>query len=253
MVNDTFSSLRIRRSDESEKLDRSRLGRSSGGAPAFVGRVVASPTPAILPSRYFAVHPVSVLGTEIEAGSPDFIVDPSTTVLVCILGSNPPAVGDDLICRFIGHRWIAEPRRIGTGGTGGGGAIPGCVCVNIPAVLTMTPGTFCGNVFQTCTLRWGPTPADLASLPLGANCYLSDEQFYHDLSQTYYRWYLECRTAFFGVRRAFLPAGGGGPYLDATFFLWSIGVTGNGCTPFLLSNGQIYPGGDARCILTISE
>jgi len=120
-------------------------------------------------------------------------------------------------------------------------------------VLRMVPNAFCGQLFQACTLRYGPKPAELADLPLGAYCFLSDESFYDDLTQSYYRWYLACNASFFGIRRAFLPANGDGAFLDATMFVWAIGIGGSVCTPFRLDGGQIFPGGFAQCQVVISE
>lgn len=137
------------------------------------------------------------------------------------------------------------------------GSIPGCLCTAIPGTLNMITEADCENVFQNCTLQWGPTPPELAELPLGSHCFLSNESFYHDLFQSYYRWHLFCGVALFGVKRAFLPTTQGGPFLDATFYAWTIGLAGNTCNagavPFELNVGRIFPGGNPACQLVIHE
>ena len=142
------------------------------------------------------------------------------------------------------------------GGSGpgppGSGSIPGCACSTIPSPLSVTPGIYCEGVFQACTLQWGPKPAEFNNLPIEAMCFLSVELFYNSLAQAYYRWHLSCNSSSFGIRRVFYPTDDGGPFLDGTFFSWSVGVPGNACSPFLLSNGGIFPGGDPRCTLIIA-
>jgi hypothetical protein len=45
----------------------------------------------------------------------------------------------------------------------------------------------------------------------------------------------------------------GSPYRDTIRYRWLAGYAGNTCSPFLLSNGQIFSGGDASGVVTISE
>src|SRR5689334_13529725 len=108
--------------DEFARLLGSPLARPAsesgppGGAdrgthsPAFVGRVFAQTAVPTSVNRVFLVHPVTVLGSEQEGGPGSLVVDTSTTVAVYVIGLQAPVVGDDLICRFVSHRWVAEGR-----------------------------------------------------------------------------------------------------------------------------------------------
>jgi len=129
--------------------------------------------------------------------------------------------------------------------------IPGCFCKAIPSVLRVVPNAFCSQVFQACTLRWGPRPAGLDHIGLGAYCFLSDESFYHDFHQVYYRWHLSCDVYNFGIRRLFLWGDGSGG-LDSTLAVWSIGFYGSTCSPFRLNSAIVYPGGGYLCEISIS-
>ena len=107
--------------------------------------------------------------------------------------------------------------------------------------------------FQVCTLQWGPTPAEFASLSLGANCFLSTQVFNDPFTGGTFRYNLSCDTVFFLLSRVYEPTSFGPAYHDSAIYTWRIGDPGNSCSPFLLSSGNIYPGGDNRCVVTISE
>lgn len=243
-----------------DEIERIRLGISDPRSAIsttpritkILGKVV-TPGVTIGLNKFVTMQPVHIVGDETE-GATSTLENAGETMIAMWLGPKTPTVGDMAVVSRVDYRWITGRQNQG-GGSGPpiGGGIPGCLCTAIPLTLTMTPGGFCGNVFDACTLQWGPTPPELAELPLGTECFLSNESFYHNLFESYYRWHLFCYAALFGVKRAFLPTTQGGPFLDATFFAWTIGLPGNHCTPFLLSNGRIFPGGDPRCVLTIAE
>ena len=64
---------------------------------------------------------------------------------------------------------------------------------------------------------------------------------------------MSCDTVFFRLSRVYEPTDFGPAYHDSAIYNWQIGASGNSCSPFLLSIGNIYPGGDNRCVVTISE
>ncbi len=251
-MRDLFSPIRYRQGRDAADATRPATGRGPGQFPSFVGRVTANPVLPVGTNRYYSVHPVAVFGVEGEGNLATLMPDTSTTVLVCVIGPKAPAVNDDLVCRFVGNRWVAE--RFGAKGNGDGGAtIRGCACVTIPTVLHMSVSGPCEGVFQPCVIQYGPTPANLSGLNLGANCFLSTTTFVDDFSGIGYRYNLQCDTIFFRLSRVYLPSAYGGAFHDSSIYSWSIGQPGNTCHPFLLSTGYIYPGGNTNCIVTISE
>ena len=250
-MRDLYSQIRLSQARDAIDGASRPTGRGPGQFPSFVGRVVANPR---LPSglnQYYSVNPVAILGVEGEGNAASLVPDTTTTVLVCVLGTATPAIGDDLVCRFSGSRWVAE--HFGGRSGGGGASIPGCACVSIPATLHMNASGPCDGVFQPCVLQYGPTPGDLSNINLGANCFLSTGTFVDDFSGLTYRYNFECDTIFFRLSRVYLPGASGGAFHDSSIYSWSIGQPGNSCSPFLLSSGYIYPGGNINCIVTVSE
>jgi hypothetical protein len=252
-MHDLFSPLRTRLDRDGSELSRRPVGPRPGGQPAFVGQVVANPQLPTATNAYYSVNPVSILGIEGEGNAPVLLVDTATTVLVCVLGTKAPSLGDNLICRYEGNRWVAE--RYGSIDPGSGGAsIPGCACTTIPQTLHMsTSGPCDSGTFQPCVLQYGPTPSEFSGLGLGANCFLSTQSFTDPYTGTLFRYSLACNTVFFQLSRIYLATGSGGAYHDSTIYSWSIGLGGNTCTPFLLSNGYIFSGGNPNCLVTISQ
>lgn len=257
MIDDELTTLRRRLEDLDREIERKTVSRTLEPRTGLFQVYDTGSMPTGAP-KFYLTHPTTVAGTETE-GSTGTPTATSAMIPVLFLGQ-APSVGDIVAARQIGGYWIAE-RGAGGGGSGppgpGRGTIPGCLCTEIPVILQMTVGLFCEPVFQPCTLAWGPKPAEFADLPLGENCFLSVESFYHDLSQAYYRWYLQCNTGFFGIRRAFLPNEHGGAFLDAILFAWTVGQPGNTCgTPptrsdFALTNGQGFPGINPQCDVEI--
>src|SRR4051794_33407826 len=131
MTDDSYARLRARR-------DRPSGPRDSPGAPsqspALVGQVFASRAVPTTTGCFYSVYPVSVLGTEGESNPGSLTVDTNASVLVYVTGGRPPVAGDALICRFIGHRWVADPLVR----SGSGIVIAGCACASIPNVLHMS-------------------------------------------------------------------------------------------------------------------
>ena len=254
-MRDLDPTLRPRQARDASEVARRPIGTSPAGQPSFVGRVVADAHQPTASGYYYLVNPVSVVGSEAEGGSPALLPDTTTTALVCVIGTRAPSSGDDLICRFVENRWVAErygatppppPPPTPT--------IPGCTCTSIPATLHMSSSGPCvPSDFQTCTIQWGPTPTEFTSLGLGANCFLSTQVFNDPFTGGTFRYNLGCDTVYFRLSRVYEPSSFGPAYHDSAIYTWQISSPGNSCSPFLLSSGTIYPGGDSRCFVTISE
>lgn len=138
----------------------------------------------------------------------------------------------------------------GTGG-GGTGSFPGCTCATPPATLTMTDVGACG-VFNDCTILYGPTPAGLTPLSLGTNSYLSTDEFADPQTGDMFRYYLSCFGSIIRLSRVFETSIYGSPFLDSVLYTWTIGISGNTCSPFALTNGSIFFGGDPTCDVEIT-
>lgn len=138
----------------------------------------------------------------------------------------------------------------GTGG-GGTGVLLGCICATPPATLTMTDVGACG-VFNDCTILYGPTPAGLTPLSLGTNSYLSTDEFADPQTGDMFRYYLSCFGSIIRLSRVFETSIYGSPFLDSVLYTWTIGISGNTCSPFALTNGSIFFGGDPTCDVEIT-
>jgi hypothetical protein len=249
--------LRLRLDRDAAALARRTVGLAPSGQPAFVGRVVSDAKQPTVTGAYYLVNPVSVLGAEAEGVPAALVADATRTALLCVIGTQSPSPGDDLICRFVGNRWVAE--RYGATSPPPPpppppATIPGCSCAAIPTTLTMSSSGPCvvGD-FQPCTIAWQPTPPEFSGLGLGANCFLSTATFVDPFSGGTFRYHLGCGGAYLSLNRVYEPSPDGTAYSDSTIYTWMIGASGNSCSPFLLSNGTIYPGGNNQCHVTISE
>jgi len=225
-------------------------GRSSGAAPAFLGKVV-SVAANLGVGKFFMASPATVTGPEAEGGA-GAVADSTPKVPVYLLGPGVPATGDYLICRFVDYRWVAERG-------GGGGAVgpppivlQSCFCP-VPAALKMTsanPGCNYG-MFNSCTITYQATPDWAAGLGLGPMIFLSDEKFLDSNSQSYFYYYMWCQYNQFSLTRLYPTSPYGSPYRDALLYSWLLGSYGNVCDPFRLDGGKPYPGSDQSCLVMI--
>jgi hypothetical protein len=219
--------------------------------PVLVGRVFANPTVPTSTGTFFSLNPVDVTGAEAEGGTGALSVDTSRSFLVYVVGSKAPVAGDLLICRFVGHRWVASRM----GGKSGGVTVPGCPCQTSPTTLTMSSSEPDSNnqILQSATLQYGTTPLELAALGLSAASYLSTTTFTDTATGDQFWYYLSCFLGYYALTRLYAESAYGSPYRDIVIYRWLIGASGNSCEPFLLANGTIFPGGDPSCVVTISE
>ncbi len=228
---------------------------SGGGVPAFVGRVTSLAS-NIKVGSFLMVQPMMVLGPEIEGGSGDFTSVGSTRVPVYLLGPGVPSTGDDLVCKFVDNRWVAERSNGSGSGTGGIGTIPSCFCTAIPITLTMTSASPTCNygMFQSCTIQYQPVPAVYAALDLGSSAFISVESFADAMAGgALFQYLLLCQYNQFSLTRIYATSPYGSPWEDAILYTWFVGSYGNTCSPFHLDNGAAYPGSDAGCFVTIDQ
>ncbi len=260
-MRDLEYSLRPRQDRDAAEIVRRAVGLGPAGQPAFVGRIVADVKQPTAPGYYYLVNPVAVLGLEVEGMTATLVADATRTALVCVIGTKGPSAGDDLVCRFVENRWVAErdcaapppppppppPANI-----------PGCTCSAAPATLTLSGSGPCvPSDFQACTIAWQATPSWASGLALGSSCFLSTARFLDPFTGGYFYYNLNCSAIYFHLSRVYDGTTDygftGTPYQDATIYTWRIGDPGNSCSPFLLSSGTIYPGGNIACVVTISE
>ncbi|GAC1321998.1 MAG: hypothetical protein NVSMB14_16910 [Isosphaeraceae bacterium] len=244
-----FSRLRDRFDAE---IPRSTQLRSGAKSPAIVGQIFAQSSLPNATGRFFAAHPVDVLGQESEGQPGAFRPNLGATFFVDVIGSRVPSVGDLLVCRFVGDRWVAESS---FAAMPPGVNLSGCSCLGLPTTLYMTSANpSCnGGMFQSCTIVYQTTPVVYSALNLGAQCFLSSQSFI-DLNNNTFQYYFYCQGNQFNLGRVYASSLYGSPYLDPARYIWKIGSTspGNTCWPLLLTNGQIFVGGDSTCSVTIS-
>jgi hypothetical protein len=133
--------------------------------------------------------------------------------------------------------------------------IPTCFCDPVPSHLTMTSADPLCNfgMFQSCKIVYGPTPPEYSTLNLGTNSFLSDKSFPDQIARgALFRYLLVCQFNQFNLSRVYITSPYGSPYRDGILYTWITGLPGNTCSPFLLGNGQAFPGSDGSCGVTIS-
>lgn len=143
-----------------------------------------------------------------------------------------------------------------------GGPCPGladCPCDNLPTTLYMTssaPGSNDG-ILQSSTLVYGPGPswAGLPGLPaLGywsPGTFVSTEPI---MGGSPFYYVFVCYQSYYALRRAYQTTPIGSPFLDVIRYSWVVGIQGNTCGPPVnFPAGQIFPGGDPSCVVSISS
>lgn len=217
----------------------------------MVGRVInGGSRPSSVPAVYL-VNPVTIGGPETEDAVASRTPNPDIRIPVNCYGPTVPALGDDLDCFYVGHRWVST-RRLGGGGPPTG-TLLGCVCPHPPATLPMTvaSGTCSDGRFYSTTLTYKPTPPDLGALQLGGSCYLSDDSFPDPQTGDYFFYFMSCFSSVVRISRVFPTSIYGSPFLDSVIYFWTLGFPGNTCTPFYLSKGTVFAGGDPNCKVII--
>jgi len=250
-----FERLRIAQSQR----NWSDAEAGSDALPSFLGRVVSTGT-NLKDGHFCKVVPTTVLGNEQEGASGVFTdstggtasLATTATIFVYLLGSFQPTTGDYLVCRFVDHRWVAETSGAGSGPGPGGVLIPTCFCA-VPPYLQMTSAYPQCNygMFQSCSLAYGPPPPSMVALGFQNNVFTSAQTFLDPITQSNFYYYLNCRNNQFILTRVFPTSPFGSPYRDGILYTWTVGGSGNTCTPFRLLNGSAYPGSDATCSVSI--
>lgn len=176
--------------------------------------------------------------------------DTAQTLLVAWMGAEKPPADRPVILHPVGEYYVAGLTRKAVE-VPTGAVITGCQCTSIPVTLYMIPNNaiYNGGMFKPCTIVYGDTPPEYATLALGTKSFLSVESFIDQIGDTY-RYFFTCVNDRFTLTRVY--AGGGSPFRDTTRFTWVITATGNACNPFLLTNGTVYQGGDTRSQITIT-
>ena len=250
-----------------DRLDFERLrgaalnpGRSGSfgqgdALPAMLGRII-SVQAKVKPGQFCRVAPAEVLGVEGEGGLGVFADQVQAAnappVLVYLLGSFVPAVGDYLVCRFVDHRWVAET----SGGTivhgSSGILLPSCFCMVPPSLQMISASPDCNyQMFQSCTLRYGPPPPAMVEFGYTGNVFTSSTC--HDpLTNSDFFYYFWCQYNQFFLTRIFPTSPFGSPYRDGILYTWIVGGYGNTCDPFQLEQGSPFPGSDLTCSVSIT-
>jgi hypothetical protein len=137
--------------------------------------------------------------------------------------------------------------------------IPGCTaCVTTPAILVqVNRNPACNpaggtNYFPNLVYRYGTTPAGYAALSLGASSFLSESSF-KDQNGDVHRWYFTCTAGSYTIQRVYLTSIFGSPFKDSIRYTWPLNRPANTCSPFALTDGVIYSGGDAGCDIEVYE
>lgn len=246
--------------DDLERLRLAQAAREIGddapqaGQDRFVGKVLSSGA-SLAVGKFALVRPQILLGTEVEGGtiSATNAGDGTASVPVLMLGPGLPATNDLVLARHVDHRWVAK-RKGSSGGGGGTGTLAGCSCAHPPAVLTLTASSEgCSNgLFHSCTITYKTVPSSLGPLRLGSSAYLGDTSFVDTQTGDSYYYYLSCFGSVIRLSRVFPTSIFGSPFLDSVIYVWTIGLSGNTCSPFSLTNGAVFSGGDPTCVLTLT-
>ena len=150
----------------------------------------------------------------------------------------PPTVGDDLVCRFVGHRWVADRMTAGSSTV----TIPGCTCVDFPSTLnqTVTVADASGTLLP-CVYTNQPAP-DWLVWPQPTT-FLSPK-LVEPLTNSTYSYQFYCLVGYYVVRKVYwpdvqFPSGRVGPPVWRFF---PSSLFGNSCSPFRMVNGAALAG-----------
>jgi hypothetical protein len=142
---------------------------------------------------------------------------------------------------------------VGNGtGSGSGISLFGCACTSIPSTLTVTLSGPCDSIFNDCTLQYGTTPSAFSAVGLGASCFLSTASFTDAQTGLTFYYHFRCDRIFMRLSRIFVASSYSSAFEDSFIYSWSIGQSGNSCSPFALTNGTIFQGGNSTCVLTVT-
>ena len=199
-------------------------------------------------NRVYAEIPCSLYGTETENATA-IILSGSHVGYSTNIGRLSFPIGSIKLSRLVDFRWVSS-----NSSSTVHISVPGCPCAYIPTTLNMTSSKPSSNnqIFQNATFNYGPPPAGLAALNLGTNCYLSTAQFKDFSTNDMFWYYFSCFQGFYILTRVYAVSTYSSPYRDQIRYRWLAGTTGNTCTPFSLTAGAIFSGGDASCKVAIS-
>jgi hypothetical protein len=185
------------------------------------------------------VNPVSILGQEFEGGLANISVDTSVTIPVYLVGPHSAMQGDLLPCRFVDYRWAAE-RSSPPSPPAPGHTLLGCPCTNIPSTIYFHVASQPQNVESLvfpATLQYGPVPSELTQYNSDPVGYYSTTALWASDSYYKFRYWFGCSqgTYFvFGLMTPDSPLGYPGKF---GIMSWLVGMPGNSCSPFSLTNG----------------
>ena len=90
-------------------------------------------------------------------------------------------------------------------------------------------------------------------MQLGASSYLSTRTFTDNATNDQFWYYFTCYFNYYILTRVYVTSAYGSPYRDQIRYRWLVGLSGNTCSPFLLSKGAVYAGGDSSCVVTLTQ
>lgn len=220
--------------------ERIRVGRPADnpGTAVMVGRVV-TPSTAIAVGKFLTVTPLSVLGAEVEGGAGATTVDSSAAIAVYLVGPQPAQQGDLLVCRFVDFRWVADR---GGSTVVVGHNLTGCPCPVIPDTFSMhvksQPPSRTESFAFPATFQRMTRPAVLATYRTAPVGWYSTQVY--QSSDHYYKYYYSfgCSQGLYFVTCLMTPDSPVGYPGEFLIMNWLVGLPGNSCSPFLLSNGN---------------
>jgi len=249
---DELRTLRARVASIEDELAR-RSADAMSGTPAQVVEHRRAGGFVNTAGRFFLGRPLRIEGVESEGATAAVAGQGGPDWAVRVLGA-VPQIGDLLVARNAAHRWHAW-----RGGPGGDDCVdcvnsPGCPCQQTPRFLRMVSShpASNGGILRSATIEYQDVPVALQPLVLNDRGYLSTTQFRDTLTDYMFWYYLSCFQNYYLLTRLFANYIYGTPYRDIVRYSWQIGITGNTCSPFALTNGTIFVGGDPICVVTIA-
>lgn len=245
---DELRILRARLADLEAEAER--LGNLAASPITYrIGEVYRQSVQPSEAGRFHACRPAELSAPGAEGSTCTLSVDSSRTFYVRVLRGSA-AAGELLVAASADYRWHAEvdgdaPPEV---------VVRGCPCPASPVTLYMYSSAPISNLrmFQNSQLVYQAVPSGLAALGLGANAYLSDSTFPDGLTGDTFRYYFHCAGSSYLLTRIYEYSSYGSPYRDLTRYSWLVGMPGNACSPFALTNGRIYAGGDPSCVVEVT-
>jgi hypothetical protein len=96
------------------------------------------------------------------------------------------------------------------------------------------------------------TPPALSAFGFGPFVYISNTTYIDGITLDDFWYTFFCTGGYACISRIYATSAYGSPFSDVIRYRWFETDAGNSCSPYSMTNGKIYPGGDSTTVVSIS-